>query len=98
MAVGRGAIETRDLGPHPARFARRPPPAQVGYIRLGPLLKCRTRASPSSGGGGIPCLLADYCEPAARNSLAASSAPCSPRSLCPPPGNRTNRLGASIRA
>src|SRR5262249_49407445 len=25
-------------------------PAEVGYIRLRPLLRCRTRASPSSGG------------------------------------------------
>src|SRR5437762_11257336 len=29
--------------PHPVRFARHPLPAEVGYIRLRPLLSCRTR-------------------------------------------------------
>src|SRR5271157_1666572 len=31
MAVGWGSIETRDIDPHPARFARRPPPWRGRY-------------------------------------------------------------------
>src|SRR5262245_1890628 len=35
------------------KLGRLPLPAEVGYIRLQPLVKCRTRVNPSSDGRGV---------------------------------------------
>src|SRR5713101_9227717 len=61
------AIMARYAPPPGLASLDHPPPAQVGCIRLGPLLKCRTRASPSSGGGGIEL---DGCNSIGQNHCA----------------------------